>query len=506
MRDTEQARPVRGATTVFSDYASVLGARLGSSLLSVLSVLITTRILVPSAYGAVAYVAVIALLIFMATSAWTSAAVSRYGREELEEGRSMVAVTWSRVSLTAPLLAVAALVVLAIKVVGGLPPQLTWPLTGIAIVYAFVLVASDHVVYSLEAAGRMKTSALQLVSQQALVIAGLTIVLASGTGQTPTVVASIPAVSTALFTVIFGALIRRVALWPPTRDPELRRRMLRFSIPLIAFTLSQYAIRVVDVLVIGAFATAAVVGIYAIAYQAYSVLQQLTTASGPVLTPLFVSMRGAGREALLDRYVDRTIPQLTLIASTVVGLAVPVVGVAVPLVFGDDYSRASDPLAILLVAIVVGYSANLLAPVIVLHERTVPVGIVNAIAAAINIAGDVILVGPAHLPVVGPAIATTAATGAILVGYARIVRSCTTARATISPAIYAPLVAGFIPAVALAGVAAVVVGICAALVCAGAVMLLDKTFVVEDLDLIARLDIPGPLKRLTVRIVELTAG
>jgi O-antigen/teichoic acid export membrane protein len=505
LNDTAQRRRIRGVSTVFSDYASVLGARFTSALLSVVSVLITTRILDPDGYGVVAYVAVIAVLIFTVTSAWTSTAVSRYGREELEERGSMVAVTWSRIRLTAPLLLIAALIVVAIKLAGGFPPQLTWLLTWLAIGYGVVLVASDHVVYSLESAGRMKTSAVQLLSQQLLAIPVLAVILATGVGQSPLVVASISVASATVVTVAFGRLVTRTSLWPPTTDVELRRRMLRFSAPLIAFTLSQYAIRSVDLIVISAFATTAAVGIYAVAYQAYSVLQQLTTASGPVLTPLFVSLRRAREERLLDRYVERAVPQLTLIGATVAGLAVPFVGIAVPVVFGHSFADASDPLTVLLLAIVLGFVANLLAPVIVLHERTVPVGVVNGVAALVNIVGDIVLVGPAGLPIVGPAIATAAAMATILITYAAIVRGCTAARAVLPLPALLPFVAGFVPAVTLADAVALPVALVAAPTCAVIVMLWTKSFRREDLEVISRLDMPGPLKRLTVRTLELAA-
>src|SRR5215203_3314325 len=102
MSQPERPKRVRGAATVFSDFASVLGARFTSSVLSLVSALITTRILDPDGYGVVAYVSVIALLVFTVTSSWTSAAVSRYGREELENRGSILAVTWARAQISAP--------------------------------------------------------------------------------------------------------------------------------------------------------------------------------------------------------------------------------------------------------------------------------------------------------------------------------------------------------------------------------------------------------------------
>lgn len=502
---SEERQPVRGAATLFSDYASILGARFASAALSVVSVLLTTRILDPTGYGLVAYVTVIALLIFTVTSAWTSAAMSRYGREELEREGSMRGTTWSRIELTAPLLVVATGVVVLIKVAGGFPSELTWALIWLAIASGGVLVVFDHVTYSLEVAGRMKASAGQVVSQQVALLILLTVILLTGTGQSPLVVAAAGTVTAAIFAIAFGRLVFRTSFWPRKVDHELRGRILRFSVPLIAFTLSQYAIRSVDLIVVGAFASAAAVGVYAIAYQAFSVLQQLTTASGPVLLPLFVSLQTAGTEGFLGRYVERVVPQLTLIGATVAGLAVPFVPAAVPLVFGHAFEGAAEPLEILLLALVFGFVGNLLAPAIVLEERTPPIAIVNVVAMIVNIVGDLLLVGPADMPLTGPAIATAAAFAVILIGYVGIARSSITTKLSVPLATLLPFVAGFVPAITLGSAVAIPIGVAATLAVAMALVMLTKTFEVEDLDLIMRLDMPRPVKRLTVRAVELTS-
>jgi O-antigen/teichoic acid export membrane protein len=505
MSEETQRQRVRGAATVFSDFASVLGARFASALFALATVLLTTRILGPEGYGIYAYVSVLALLISTVTASWTNAAVTRYGREEFERRGSTAAVTWSRIRLTAPLLVIASLLIVATKVAGGFPLHISWPLTWLAIAYGVVLVSDDHIVYSLEAVGRMKRSAAQLITRQVLVIGALAAILVAGLGASPFVVGCIVAAGTALSAVGFGSSVWSVSLWPPRAEPELRRRMLRFSAPLIAFTVSQYVIRSIDLIVIGAFATAATVGVYAVAYQSYGVLQQLTTVSGPVLTPLFVSLRMAGREAVVDRYLERAVPQLMLIASTLAGVAVPFVHVAVPVVFGQSFAGASDPLTILLLAVLIGFNVNFLSPVIVLHERTGGVGIVNAVAAVVNIVGDVILVGPAGLHLIGPAIATAVTVAMVLVGYVLILRDTTSAHVTVSAIAFLPFIAGFIPAVTMPSAIAIPVGIVAAVLCAAAIMRWRAPFNREDVGLISQLDIPRPLKRLTVGILEAVA-
>src|SRR4051794_12799591 len=92
---------VRGAATIFSDYSAMLGARMGSVVLSLCSVLMSTRILHARGYGIVAYFTVVATMIFTISSAWTSTALARYAREELELHGTMRRTSWARFAITA---------------------------------------------------------------------------------------------------------------------------------------------------------------------------------------------------------------------------------------------------------------------------------------------------------------------------------------------------------------------------------------------------------------------
>src|SRR4051812_34113908 len=133
----------------------------------------STRILQPAGYGTVAYFTVIATLVFTITSAWTSTAVARYGREQLDRYGSMRAVSWARFSITAPLIALATAIVPVLKLVGALPAEFTWAFTALAVGFGALWILSEHVTYMLEAAGRMKLSAVGLIVQQASVVGAL---------------------------------------------------------------------------------------------------------------------------------------------------------------------------------------------------------------------------------------------------------------------------------------------------------------------------------------------
>lgn len=469
------------------------------------SVLIATRIFGPEAFGLVAYVAITAYVVFAVAAAWTGTAVARYGREQFDATGSMRAVTWSRLELAFLPLAAVCLGVLVTKAAGGFPAGFTWGLTWLALLYGCLMIATDHVLYSLQAIGRMKLSAVAAILQQLVYILGLLVILITGVGGTPVVVSSLFVAGGTVITVAFASVVWRAAIWPPVRDTSMRHRMLRFSRPMTAACASQYTIRWVDLVVLAVLAGPVATGLYAIAYRGYTVLTELTKASSTVFTPLFVSLQAGGRGDVVDRFLRRGVPQLTLMASFGLGIAVVFVAPLVPVVFGDAFRGAAEPLTVLLFALLLAFSIQLYLPVIVLHERTRELGRLAASAAVINVAGDVLLVGVFGAGIVGPAIATTAALAVLLVGYAGLARGCTGSRAGAPVSAMLPFVPGLVTALAVDGPAALLVGPSAVLLTATVVVLLTRPFRREDASLITRLDMPVALKRLTLRTVAIAS-
>jgi O-antigen/teichoic acid export membrane protein len=255
----------RGLLTLASDFAAVLGSRVASLFLSLATVVLTTRLLGPVGYGQVAYVVVIATLVFVAGAAWTGSAVVRYGREEFDAIGTMAVVTWERAVITVPVLCAAAGIAFLAYAAGLMPRSVTWTLAVLAVAYGFSLAISDHVVYALQAIGRMKLSAWLVVLRQGLVVATIAAVFALGVAISPAVVASVMVVAWLLGTAVAAVPAWRLALWPPTFAETVRRRILRFSWPLVAFTVSQYVIATIDLLVIAIYRSDAQVGIYALA-------------------------------------------------------------------------------------------------------------------------------------------------------------------------------------------------------------------------------------------------
>src|SRR5207302_228307 len=112
-------------------------------------------------------------------------------------------------------------------------------------------------------------------------------------------------------------------------------------------------------------------------------------------------------------------------------------------------------------------------------------------------------VGPLHMGIDGPAIATGVALLVIAAGFYRTATDCVGAAAVLNPVLLLPVIAGLVPSLALSGVPRIGVALVATLACGLLVLRLARPFQRDDLELVAALDMPRPLKRLALRGVAL---
>jgi O-antigen/teichoic acid export membrane protein len=490
---------VRGVSTLVGDWTAMFVGRAGSATLAAGSVVLLTRMFAPSQYGAIAYFTVVSLLIFTIASAWTSLATVRYGRDALESGGLMTAVSWGRLAVTFPPYVTTVVLVVGIEALGAFPTEFSWTLAWLSILYGTALIVGDHCLYLLEAAGRMKLSALSQFMRQAVLVVLLAIAFLVADNVSTSEAATVFVLSALLPALAVAPALWKVALWPVAWDRLTIRRLLVFSLPVIAFTVSQYVMRFVDVVMIRAFGDAADAGLYALAYQGYGVLQQLASAAMIVLTPVFVSMRAGGKEHLIRAFLERLAPALTLAGATAAGLAAPIVVTLVPTLFGDRFGPTAQPFAILMLPLAMFFCASLMMPVLVLHERARELGVINGVAALVNVVGDAVLIGPLHAGISGPAIATAISLGVILIGYARVGQRCTGARLGIRPIWLAPCVAGVVPSVLFDGSLAVLGGLLSTAAASLLILVAHSPVRSGDAEFIEMMRIPPVVKRIALR-------
>jgi O-antigen/teichoic acid export membrane protein len=486
LRD-ENLPPVRGQESVVTDFTVVTAAGLGSALLSFASATLTTRVLAPEAFGALSLVFVTSLVLQTATSAWTSLAVARFGREALDHDGTMASVTRARITIVAPWLLVAAVAVVALKALGALPAQLSWPLVAVAVLHGTIAVCYEHCTNLMRSWGRQRLSALMIVLQQLVLLLVVGALLATGAHADAVEIGLLYVAGAAALLTIYLPMLRRVGFARVPRDRELERRMWRFSAPLIAFSASSYVVGSVDLWVLGAFAPPGTVGTYAAAYRAYTVLMTVAAAASPVLMTLFVSLRLAGRTEATMRFVQRTTPALVLLFGALTAVLVAPAYALVPIVFGHAFGQAALPLAILLVGVVAYLQCCLLGAVLAAHDRTADTARIIVVAALLNAVVDLTAIGVFGAGSWAPAVATVASNLVLAAGYVRVAATCTGAGARFALAAYpAPTLAVIALAVA-PHASRVPTSLLTGIVAAAATLMLRARANGIDGDLIARL-------------------
>jgi O-antigen/teichoic acid export membrane protein len=455
----------------------------------------------PAGYGTIALVGIVATLVFTASTAWTGIAVRRYGREDLEVGRTMNRLTWNRALIGAPLAAISVAAVLTLKFIGALPSSLTWPLVWIAIGSALVTMVVDHWVCMLETSGKMKVSAGSQVASQVLYVGILVALFVIARRASPQIVLMLALGCSCLLAIGVAPVLWRLGVVPPSIDRTLLRRMLRLSTPMIAFTVSQYVLASVDIVVLRMFRSQADVGVYAVAYQAYTVLSRVAVSATAVFVPLFVSLEMAGRRNLIERHLRRGVPQGTFLLAATGGLAIPLLPLLVPVMFGHRFEAAATPLSILALGLLCLFAGYLVSPILTLHEDTRAIAAITVVAAVINVAGDTLMIGVLHMGIIAPAIATSGALAFVFAVFYARAQQALDQDVRFDAWVVAPMIAGLVPTLAWGGVLGAVTGIAGAAVASAGIIMWRSPFSREDADLIAKLDLPEVIKRGVVKVI-----
>jgi O-antigen/teichoic acid export membrane protein len=486
---------VRGVTRVAGDLAAVASGRVGLAVLSGMSVILTTRMLGPRGYAFVGLVGIVSTLVWTASSSWLSTSVRRYGREEFELRGRMNRITWNWAAIAAPLTLASILLVVMLKAAGAFPLGLSWSLVMIAVGFSVALIAVEYLATVLETSGRMRLSAVSQVLSQAGYVGALVVLYVAAVHVSASRVLLFSLASYSALGLALTALAWKAAVVPAEFDRPLLRRMVRLSIPMIGFMVSQYVFSSVDIIILKMFRTQADVGVYALAYQAFSVLSRVTQSGAIVLIPLFVSLKMAGRGDLVARYMQRNVAQVLFLIAALTALVISFLPLIVPLAFGRAFAGATAPMAILLAGLVFLFAQYLIAPVLTLNEQTRAMAVISALATLLNLVGDVVMVAVLHMGIVAPAIATSAALGFMFAAYYISAARASSVKRKVPLMGAVPLTAALVPTLIWGGIAGTAIGLAAVAVTSFAILRITRPFGPEDAEIVAKLRLPEPVRR-----------
>lgn len=363
---------------------------------------------------------------------WTAPAVMRFGCEEFVATGSVARTFWTRLALlSGGLLFIGATAAFWFGPLAGLLRIPDWSMLW---VLAHLTTTSlwFHVQQTLQAAKLPRVQGFLVALERGQVVLGL-LLAPELTKLVPlnillTVYTASPlAVAAAGLWHLRHALAER-----PQIDRALLEKMIRFSLPLIPFSLLVYfTSQNLDLFFITRYLGVARLGVYFIAYQLAGAAMQLPTLAGSLLLPLMITYHHEKSSDKMDVFFSEYLPVLSLLWSVCCVIIAVTGGWLLPYVFGDPFRETSRLLWPMMA------TSALAGPILVAYgpasnawSATYMNTVTAAAAAVVNVALNLILIprfglmGCAWASVGSCAVGALSWTGLIH----KIVPSCSRAR------------------------------------------------------------------------------
>jgi O-antigen/teichoic acid export membrane protein len=332
-------------TTAASDSASSGALTLVCSALSVLAVLMMTRLLPPEAYAALGGIVALAQTAHTVLASWPLMALVRFGRLEMLESREARASFWAATALSAAGLAVGAVALAIFRH----PLQRYAGSTSLLLLagaYTVSLAVSGLLLHRLHAIGAFRLAALLPGIDRVLLIAMLTGLGALGMGKAS---AAAAAIVTASLIVSMIALICSSPGLPRTNLACLGE-VARFSAPIALAVLAGPLFLWADFWVASRFLSPVPLGCYYLAVQAAAWILNLAVLINVVGGPLAVGLVASGQHERLRLLCSRGALQLSFAASSGLALVASTAPLLLPRFFPEAYADALPPLVLLAAA------------------------------------------------------------------------------------------------------------------------------------------------------------
>jgi O-antigen/teichoic acid export membrane protein len=302
---------------------------------------------------------------------------------------------WALVRLTAAIDLVGALVgggVLVAVGAFGAEPAAAWQLAGLATALSIMQSVPASV---LMGGQRFREAAVIGLTTNLVAAPAVIAVVATGGGIAGifAVEALVAAVNLAWTFVVARRRLRAVAPVETPLERGTRSLFLRFSaISTVDTLLFLIVWRRSEFFFLDAYSTNTEIALYSIAFALVSALVLLPQSLATVMAPAFATLHGAGHWERIRSGYGRAMRLVTLVTIPVAAAAVALGPAAIELIYGGDYSSAGPVLLVMLALFplmpVFSVSAALLEG---LGRAGMPLAL-NAIAGAVNIGLDFLLI------------------------------------------------------------------------------------------------------------------
>jgi O-antigen/teichoic acid export membrane protein len=343
-------------SNAFGNYATLVVSQIAVALFSFASVTLCTRMLGAEGYGGI--IAIIAASsVAQIFVNWTCVGLARFGVEEFVEAGNISKSFWARTIIFLPNTLIFLLFsLLWFPLLANwlkLPSEAFW----LVILHFIITTCWLHVQHAFQGAKLPKLQGSFLAFERVLIFVTLVILALSGH---LTWISAVWAyiVPPFLMTLIGLWQIRKLVSWKPDFDRETMRKMLKFSVPLIPFSLVGYfSTSYLDAIFISQYLDKTELGIYSVAYQINGIMMQFPVLAGSLIMPMFVTFQSNKQDDITQKYLTDVLPLLTLVWGFACILAAMLGMFFIPIIFGSQVSASSNILWILVISAVLNFPA-----------------------------------------------------------------------------------------------------------------------------------------------------
>lgn len=414
-------RTPRGEAALHTTGASVLRGTAWSATARVLPqvyVLITSvvaaRFLGPDGMGRQSFIAFVALSTATLFTSGLSISLMRYIGEELgadRPGTALDLVGWAwRLMAVAAVLGAGFLLAIAAT---GADPTGAWVLAGVGAAFGILHAVPSAVLIG---AQRWRDATIVGLITGTVSVPATVAVLATGGGITGVfAVEAVVAAGNLAFTSLLARRAQRELPAEPQADPAVRRRVARYAAwSTLSVVLTLIVFRRSEFFFLDRWSSDSEIALYSIAFAAINALVLLFEASAATILPAFATLKGAGASDRIRSGYRRSLRLILMVALPITAGVLAVGPEVVRLVYGDEYSDTEPVLRLMTVVLPVVplmYVGNAL---LVGLGYLWPMLVAGAVAAAVNVGLQVLLIPP--FDAVGAALANAGAQVVVAVG------------------------------------------------------------------------------------------
>lgn len=387
---------------ILTAVATLAGGEIAARAAAFGATAILARRLGPEAFGVIGFAAAICGYLALAVNS----GLQEVGTRAVARDPARASAMYSSVATTRLLIAVGALIILA-AVVWWLPKPGTVKLVVLLSGLSFFSLAIDPV-WVLKGLERPVAAALNVVLAQ-VVYASAVVVLIQG----PESVGLVPVLQFAgelCAALLFGAVVMRRARpsWSATDALQVLRSARYLGLARVLRTI----VITFDVVLLGFLATNYDLGLYSAAYRLTFLLMAVAAAISSAYLPSYARVAGTGA-ATIRHLLETSLEAAVLVGAPLVAGAVALAPALLTVVFGAEYAGAAPAFRLLALSIGAPFLYWMCSNLLIVADRTRLYATICGLAAALNIALNLVLIP--RWGITGAAAATLCSEAAIAV-------------------------------------------------------------------------------------------